>query len=149
MLGTIAKKLRILGFDCKYSAAIDDEDLILIAKKENRAVITKDHKLAHKAKKHDIPTVELYTPTEKEQMIEIAKTMSWRKYEFSADSARCSVCNGTLSMIEKCLVADRLPPKIAQNIEEFWACQDCNHIYWKGTHIRNLEKVIAEINGQL
>lgn len=149
MLGTIAKKMRILGFDCKYSATIDDEDLILVAKKENRIVITKDRQLADNAKKHDILTLEITTHTEKEQIIEIAKSMNWKKCEFNTDNARCPVCNGNLQLTEKNQVVDKVPPKIAQNIEEFWVCQGCKHIYWEGTHIRNLEKFIAEINGQL
>jgi len=73
MLGTIAKKMRILGFDSKYLATIDDEDLILLAKKENRTIITKDSQVVNNAKKHDILTVDITTYTEKEQLIEIAK----------------------------------------------------------------------------
>lgn len=149
MLGTVAKKLRILGFDCKYFSTIDDDELILIAKKENRILITKDHCLANNAKKHDILTVELYAHIEKEQIVEIAKIMGWKKYEFSVNTARCSLCNGVLNVVKKHLVANRLPPKIAQNVEEFCVCQDCSHIYWKGTHIRNLERFIAEVNGQI
>lgn len=149
MLGTIAKKLRILGFDCKYSASIDDEDLILVAKKESRIIITKDHQLADNAKKHDNLTIEISTHTEKEQMVEIAKKMYWEKFEFNAYNTRCPVCNGGLQIIEKDQVTDRVPPKIIQNVEAFWSCSDCQHIYWEGTHIRNLKKLIDEINGQL
>ncbi|MEM3173101.1 MAG: DUF5615 family PIN-like protein, partial [Candidatus Nitrosotenuis sp.] len=52
MLGTVAKKLRMLGFDCSYWADIEDDDLLAAAKKENRIIITKDTQLANKAKKH-------------------------------------------------------------------------------------------------
>lgn len=149
MLGTIAKKLRILGFDSKYSATINDDDLILLAKKENRTIITKDHQVADNAKKHDILIVEITTHTEKEQIVEIAKKMDFKKYEFNPNSARCSICNGILQITQKHLVIDKVPPKIAQNVKEFWICDVCKHIYWEGTHIRNLEKLIAEINGQL
>ncbi|MGQ0772420.1 MAG: Mut7-C RNAse domain-containing protein [Nitrososphaerota archaeon] len=149
MLGTIAKKLRMLGFDCKYSAVIDDEDLMLVAKKESRIIITKDHQLVDNAKKHDILTIEIFTHTEKEQMIEIAKKMNWKKFEFSIYNTRCPVCNGSLQIIEKDQVTDKVQPKVMQNVKEFWSCNDCQHIYWEGTHIRNLKKLIDEINGQL
>ena len=149
MLGTIAKKMRILGFDCRYSSTIDDDALILVAKKENRVIITKDLKLANNAKKHDVAAIEVTTHTEKDQIVEIAKKMGWKRYEFYATNARCPICNGNLQNIEKSQVVDKMPPKIAQNIEEFWICQDCEHIYWEGTHIRNLQKLIAEINEQL
>jgi hypothetical protein len=149
MLGTVAKKMRILGFDCIYSATIDDEDLILVAKKENRIVITKDRWLSNNAKKHDILVVEITTHTEEEHIIEIAKKMNWEKYEFNTDRARCPMCNGGLQIIEKSQVVDKIPPKVVQNVDEFWICDDCNHIYWKGTHIRNLEKFIVNVNDQL
>ncbi|HXW02618.1 MAG TPA: Mut7-C RNAse domain-containing protein [Candidatus Nitrosotenuis sp.] len=149
MLGTIAKKMRILGFDSKYSASIDDEDLILLAKKENRTIITKDSQVVNNAKKHDILTVDIVTHTEKEQLIEIAKKTGFKKYEFNSNSARCPVCNGILHGIEKRQIIDKVPPKIAQNVRDFWICESCKHIYWEGTHIRNLKKLIAEINDQL
>jgi hypothetical protein len=149
MLGTVAKKLRILGFDCKYSATINDEDLILIAKKENRAIITRDHQLAINAKKHDVLTVELSVRAEKDQLIQIAEDLVLGKYEFNADNARCSMCNGDLHEVEKGQVMDKIPQKTAQNTERFWVCDNCKHIYWEGTHIRNLEKLIAEINEKI
>jgi uncharacterized protein with PIN domain len=148
MLGTIAKKLRILGFDSKYFTTIEDDDLILIAKKENRAVITKDHSLADNAKKHDILTIEISTLTEKEQMVEIAKNLNI-KYEFNTENVRCSTCNGSLRLTEKDQVLDKIPPKISENVKEFWLCDGCKHVYWKGTHIRNLQRFIAEINDSL
>jgi uncharacterized protein with PIN domain len=149
MLGTVVKKLRMLGFDCSYSADIDDEDLILAAKKEGRIIITKDIHLANMARKHDIHAVEILSPTEKEQLVEIARKLNIKRYQFGASNARCPSCNGSLQSIQKDLITEKIPPKISQNIEEFWICQGCGHLYWEGTHIRNLEKVIAEINEQL
>lgn len=149
MLGTVAKKLRMLGFDCSYSSDIEDEDLLVAARREGRIIITKDTQLANKAKKHDIHSVEIVSPTEKEQLIEIAKKLSIKRYQFGASEARCPSCNGILRSIQKTLIVERIPPKISQNVDEFWICQGCNHIYWEGTHIRNLEKLIAEINEHL
>jgi hypothetical protein len=148
MLGTIAKKLRILGFDSKYFTTIEDDDLILIAKKENRIIITKDHRLANNAKKHDILTVDIFAHIEEEQILEIAKNLGL-KYEFRAESAKCPACNGDLRYIEKNQILDKIPPKVSENVKEFWICDDCKHIYWEGTHIRNLKKFIAEINDKL
>jgi uncharacterized protein with PIN domain len=148
MLGTVAKKLRILGIDCAYFKTIDDDDLVLVAKKENRVIITRDHRLADFARKHDISIVELSSCTEKEHIIEIAKKLDWKRFEFNAFNARCAICNGRLQQTQKEQVGV-LPPKIAQNIQEFWTCKNCKHVYWEGTHIRNLKKFIGEVNAQL
>ena len=61
MLGTIAKKLRMFGFDCKYDSSIADDCLMLIAKKENRIIITKDSKLATNTIQYNITTIMLQT----------------------------------------------------------------------------------------
>ena len=146
MLGIIAKKLRMLGFDTRYHTTIDDDELILIAKKENRTVITRDHLLATNSIQHDINTIEIHTHTEKEQLIEIAKKMSWKKFTLDVLCVRCSLCNGMLEKTPKAEIIDKIPPRIVESVSEFWKCDKCSHIYWVGTHIRNLEKVFAEIN---
>lgn len=149
MLGTIAKKLRMLGFDSRYYSTIDDDNLVLIAKKENLTIITKDHALAVNATQHDIPTIQIHTHTEKEQLMEIAKAIGWKRFSLDASSARCSLCNGMLESVPKQDIIDKIPPRIAESVQEFWKCNECGHIYWVGTHIRNLEKLFAEINDRL
>ena len=90
MLGTIAKKLRMLGFDCKYDSAIDDDYLILDAKKEGRIIITKDTRLAINAIQSDVMAIKLKTKTEKEQIVEIARKIGWKKFDLHY--CRCSLC---------------------------------------------------------
>ncbi len=147
MLGTIAKKLRMLGFDTYYYNTISDDHIITSAKKEERIIITKDHALAAKASNQDIPTIQVLTNTEKEQLIEIAHKMSWKK--LSLDNPRCSMCNGVLQKASKQEIIEMIPPKVSELVQEFWRCEKCSHIYWVGTHIRNLERLIAEINDTL
>ena len=149
MLGTIAKKLRMLGYDTRYDSTIDDDRLVLIAKKENRVVITRDHLLATNAKQHDITTVEIHSDAEKEQLIEVAVAMSWKKFELDTSHARCSLCNSVLQKTPKDQIIGTIPPRIAESVLEFWKCVECSHVYLVGTHIRNLEKLFAEINDKL
>jgi len=143
MLGTISKKLRMLGFDCLY-CTMPDDDLVLVAKKQNRIIITKNARLATNAIQHDIITIKLETQTEKEQIVEIARKINWKRFDLSY--SRCSLCNGMLDMVEKDTIIHKIPPRIIQSVQEFWQCRQCYHIYWAGTHIRNLEKLVAEIN---
>ncbi|MBI5697843.1 MAG: Mut7-C RNAse domain-containing protein [Thaumarchaeota archaeon] len=149
MLGTTAKKLRMLGFDSMYHSTIDDDRVILIAKKENRIIITKDHALAVNSIQHDITTIQIHTHTEKEQLIEIANAMNWKRFSLDVSNARCSLCNGVLESVPKQSIMDKILPRIAESVQEFWKCNECGHIYWAGTHIRNLEKLFAEINDKL
>ncbi len=57
MLGNIAKKLRLLGFDSEYVSDIDDSKLIEKAKNENRTIISRDRNLIDRAKKNEISSV--------------------------------------------------------------------------------------------
>jgi uncharacterized protein with PIN domain len=147
MLGTIAKKLRMLGFDTQYYNTINDDELITSARKEERIIITKDQILSVKAANQNIPTIHILTHIEKEQVTEIARKMSWKK--LTLDSPRCSMCNGMLQKASKQDITEMIPPKVAELVQEFWQCDKCAHIYWVGTHIRNLERLIAEINDTL
>ncbi|NDB47048.1 MAG: hypothetical protein EB163_07140 [Nitrososphaeria archaeon] len=147
MLGTIAKKLRMFGFDCKYDSSIDDDYLMLIAKKENRIIITKDSKLAINAIRHNIATITLQAATEKGQLIEIAKKINYKK--FTLEHSRCSICNGVINITSKDQLTQKIPLRIVESMEKFWQCDRCAHIYWIGSHIINMERLIAELNNEL
>jgi len=147
MLGAVAKKLRMFGFDCKYDSTIDDDYLILDAKREGRIIITRDAMLAKNAIQHDVMAIKLQSKIEKEQLVEIAKKINWKKFELQY--SRCSLCNGMLNVISKDQIAQEIPPKTSEFAQEFWQCSTCSHVYWVGTHIRSMERSIAEINARL
>jgi uncharacterized protein with PIN domain len=147
MLGTLAKKLRILGFDCKYFPSIKDDDLVLIAKNDSRMIITRDLILAQKCKKQGIGTIYLESTDEKYHLIEIARRCNLSQYNIDASNARCTACNGSLEKVESSKVTLDLPD--ISHIRQFWKCHDCKHVYWEGSHIRNLKKFIDEVNAEL
>ena len=149
MLGNIARKLRLLGFNSKYFSTIKKEQFLIIAKNENRVVVTKDHHLASICNKQNIPTIELLNTNETDQIIEICKKLNISKCKINMDDTRCTLCNGVIESVEKKKILDVIPMKVVQNIEYFWMCNSCNKIYWKGTHIRNLQKFIGGINEKL
>ena len=149
MLGNIARKLRLFGFDCKYFATIKDDQLLSISKNENRILITRDHEISNICKKQNIDTIDLFSTDEMSQIIEICKKINLNKCKIDVKDVRCTICNGVIQPIEKEKIIDRVPAKVAQNMQQFWMCDSCNHIYWEGTHIRNLQKFIDEINERL
>lgn len=71
MLGNLAKKLRILGYDSKYFSSIEDDKLILIAKNEKRIILTKDEQLTKNAEKQNIGFVLIRGSDESEQIMQI------------------------------------------------------------------------------
>ena len=60
MLGTLAKWLRILGFDTFYpDYELSDIEILDIAKKEKRIIISRDKELIIRAKKNKIKNFEM------------------------------------------------------------------------------------------
>lgn len=43
------------------------------------------------------------------------------------------------------LISDRLQPETKQYFEEFWICPGCQRVYWKGSHYRRMQKLIASV----
>ncbi|TBR07089.1 MAG: hypothetical protein EPO62_08980 [Candidatus Nitrosotenuis sp.] len=149
MLGNIARKLRLFGFDCKYFATIKDEQLLSIAKNENRTLITRDHTITNVCKKQKISAIDLFSTDEADQVIEIYRKRNLGKCEIDMNNVRCTMCNNAIQPIEKEKIINRIPVGVAQNMQQFWICNSCDRIYWEGTHIRNLQKFISEINEKL
>ena len=146
MLGNLAKKLRLLGFDSLYSSSIEDDDLLKVAKSENRVIVTMDEELANKAKKHEIMTISITNQNEIDQFFQINEKIKLGKCIVSSNTTRCPVCNGKIKHIEKKDVLNKVPVGVFENMNDFWICNKCEKIYWEGTHIKNLQKFTSELN---
>jgi len=149
MLGKLAKKLRLFGFDSLYSSNLKDDELLRIANYENRILITKDVALINKARKHKIANIQITDNDEIEQFLQIYEKTNIGKCTVGGKNSRCSLCNGVLNYIEKKDVEKKVPSGVFENMNDFWKCINCEKIYWEGTHITNLQKFSVELNDRL
>jgi len=149
MLGNLSRKLRILGFDSKYFSSIEDKQLIELAKKENRVIVTKDEALAKTADKISIPIVLIRGDNEISQIIEIATKIGLSNFIMDTNSARCVNCNGRLESVEKSRLENKVPTGVYQRQDQFWICIDCQKIYWTGTHFKKLQEFVSRLNQRL
>jgi uncharacterized protein with PIN domain len=46
-------------------------------------------------------------------------------------------------------IIGKVPDGVIRNFKEFWECEECKKIYWEGTHIKNLQKFVIELNEKL
>jgi len=109
MLGSLSKWLRILGLDTLYFKKIDDNELIRIAKQEDRTLLTRDAGLA---KRKTIDNCILINSNDTfEQLKEV---LLWVKGQGSEGKGnpRCTVCNGSLMPVDKESVMDAIPDHI-------------------------------------
>jgi uncharacterized protein with PIN domain len=130
MLGTLAKWLRLLGFDTLYPTVLDDDELIRISSEKARIILTRDKNLASRSNA-------LYI--ESDQLDEQVKQV-FRSFNLKVDDAlsRCSLCNESIMEVEKWSVSSDVPEAIFFYHDEFWKCTKCNKIYWKGSHWKEI-----------
>lgn len=148
MLGNIARKLRFFGYDVKYFPNIDDREIIALAKKEDRIILTRDKDLSSKAMKEKIQSTVLESVVEVEQLIQIAKYYSIQKFLIDFDKIRCSLCNEKVESIKREDILEKIPKGIKSK-NEFWTCKKCDKVYWKGTHIEKLLQYTKMLNEKI
>ena len=145
MLGNIARKLQLLGFDTEYCSNIDDLELISKAKNEQRVIISKDQELIARAKKQNITSIHVTKEDEIEQFLEILEHIPLEFNTISGDTARCTKCNSPTLQIDKSKVLGKIPQKVLELNDKFWKCDNCEQIYWEGTHIKKLQEFLEKI----
>jgi len=144
MLGTLAKWLRLMGFDTYFADNVTtDDELIAIAHKEKRVLITRDKTLVQKTKKQKIPSIEIKTTDLDEQL---QKALQKTKINKKDLLTRCSLCNMVLNPIEKIKVKNRVPERIFEQHTDFLYCPKCDKIYWPGTHYKKILEKITTLN---
>ncbi|HEC72177.1 MAG TPA: hypothetical protein ENI36_01070, partial [Thermoplasmatales archaeon] len=99
MLGTLAKWLRVYGFDTFFAnSKLDDADLIEIAKKEKRALITRDKTLSQVARRENLKVYEIKSTDIDEQLNQVLEDIYIDKKQIFS---RCLLCNSLISLIDK------------------------------------------------
>ena len=139
MLGTLAKWLRILGYDTEYVKNMEDEEIIEFARKERRIIITRDKLLARRA------DVSLYID-EKELEEQLRKVVTHFNLEIGGNVlSRCTVCNVPVVEIKKEEAKGNVPEYVWENSNVFWKCKKCGRIYWLGSHWQNMEGMLKRL----
>jgi uncharacterized protein with PIN domain len=140
-LGKLAQWLRTLGYDTLFQLTIEDGELVALALKENRIILSRDTKLSRFKIKDKYLLIQSERPLEQlKQVIAHFKLKIEKDLFFS----RCLVCNQVLQKVDKEKIKDRLYPYIYQTQENFVYCPVCDRIYWSGTHVEKMTKKLSE-----
>ncbi len=140
-LGKLAKYLRMLGFDTLYRNDYDDNDIIAIALKEKRIILTRDKPLL---KSKNVQHGYYVRATEKhEQLREIVQKFDLY-YQFRSFT-RCMTCNAKLVPKPKEEILHKIDPETAGIFNEFFYCPHCDKVFWKGSHFDRMEKLILSL----
>jgi len=141
MLGTLARWLRIIGYDTIYEKNKSDEEIEAQVLREKRILLTRDKNLAKKLGERSlyIESDELY-----EQLRQVIKSFDLVMDE---DFTRCTLCNGEVDRVTQKEVENEVPVGALINNTEFFRCRSCGKVYWKGSHWENILKTLERIEG--
>ncbi len=143
-LGTLARYLRMCGFDSIYRNDYTDVEIIELSVKEKRCILTRDVGILKKNKvlrgywiRNQLPVKQLEEVIERFDLAKMIKPFSL-----------CIECNAKLNKIEKEKIENLLPPKVKKIHTEFYRCPNCKKIYWKGTHYKSMTNLIRLIQNK-
>lgn len=148
MLGSLARWLRILGYDTVYDRKSEDWQLLRRAELERRIIITRDRGLHNKAIKQGFKSILLWEDELSDRLAHIAIVTGIR-LGVDFNKTRCPEDNTLLIKVLKEKVKGRVPDTVYNLHSDFWECPKCGKIYWVGSHWRMIEKTLNEAREKL
>lgn len=145
MLGSLAKKLRMLGIDTVYIGNAPDGELKYIVRSQGRVLLTRDVSLARQLGEKALPVTGSDT---REEFLSISAFLRSSRIR-SRPMSRCLRCNGTLVPIDQASARGKVPPHVLERGVDLRSCQECGKVYWKGTHAGRMLDEIEWMEEQL
>jgi uncharacterized protein with PIN domain len=137
-LGALARHLRLLGFDTIWERDLTDEAIVETARDEQRIILTRDKGILKNGRVTHSYWLRSTDPLE--QLDEVVRAIDLaRSIE---PYTRCMECNGELQPAERSAVVHSVPLQVFLVYRDFRKCGRCHRVYWKGSHLRRLDKII-------
>lgn len=140
-LGKLSKYLRMLGFDTQYQNSYEDSEIIKISLEHKRTILTRDVALLKYSEVTHGYWIRSQDPIE--QLKEVIKRSDLSKS--IRPFYRCSDCNGIIKKVSKESIMDKLQTGTKKYFNEFFQCNSCGKVYWKGSHFKKMERFIENL----
>jgi len=138
-LGTLARYLRLLGFDTLWRNDFGDEFIISAAREQQRIILTRDKGILK-----DGRVTHGYWLRATDPLLQVEEVV--RALQLGPGFAaytRCLECNGLLRPIPREEAAREVPLQVFLAFRDFSRCESCGRVYWAGSHRERLDEVIA------
>ena len=139
MLGTLAKWLRILGYDTLFDAGLNDHQLVRLARTENRVLLTRDRELARRRGLHTLLVTGEHLDDQVRQVLADLSLVPDGAF------SRCPVCNQPLEAIDRETAQTLVPAYVVQTHDSFSRCPACQRVYWRGTHWQQMDEHLKNL----
>jgi uncharacterized protein with PIN domain len=141
MLGKLAKWLKILGFDTLFYSRIEDDELLKVAEKDARVLLTRDTGLMERSS--HIESLFIQHEDWRKQLVQVLDNFDLRSQV--KPYSRCIECNQALKKISREKARNLVTPFVYDTALGFALCPECGRAYWKGTHHQDMDFTIEEL----
>ena len=138
MLGRLAARLRLLGYDTLTVYDLADSEVTRLAAAEGRILLTRDTALS---RTRAVPVHRVVATTPRAQLTEVLTALSLTP-DPSRYFTRCTLCNEPVEPVTEAMVHGRLPPGVRGRDLTFFRCPSCDQLYWRGSHV---ERILADL----
>jgi uncharacterized protein with PIN domain len=149
MLGSVARKLRIFGFDTLYIAHARDDEILKTGVEQGRVILTADKELFKRVVKAGARGVLVSGGSDLDDLVHILSKNGVTSVDLDGIGSRCSMCNGLLEERRPEQVKDGVPDKVAEMHSEFYQCAACGKVYWEGGHLRRIRALARIVDSRL
>lgn len=140
-LGRLARHLRLLGFDAKWTNDSTDDELTAMSVSEDRTILTKDIGLLKRR-----AVTRGYYVRETSPSLQITEVLRrFDLFETVAPFSRCLECNSELAPVVREDVASRIPARVLREHDTFKRCPGCGRVYWRGSHYERLAAFVERV----
>jgi uncharacterized protein with PIN domain len=139
MLGTLARRLRMLGIDTLFLRDAEDSELKYFVRSQDRILLTKDNQLVQQI----IGNAWLVQGfNAREEFASISSQLSTASCKLELLSL-CLECNSRLEQVEGHKHRLKIPPYVLAEEKRFMGCPGCGKVYWEGTHGSNMKDEVS------
>ena len=144
MLMRLGRWLRLIGLDVANPPEGDDRQLLELALREKRTLVTRDKMLTDMCRRAGADFILIESSHLDDQLREILKS----GINIEINPQRCTTCNGPLSPLNP---EDALDPDLKKQISHLdgerplWICRECRKVYWEGSHWKRIKDKLEEI----
>lgn len=140
MLARLARWLRTLGCDTRLEPTCSDHELVAMAAREDRALLTRDRHLVAFLR----PT-QAFIPGSDVPLEQLAEVVAHYALPAPAELfTRCLVCNAALRAATVEEAAAHVPATVQGSPDPVRRCPDCGRVYWQGSHTRRMRDALRQ-----
>lgn len=137
MLGRLAKKLRMLGFDTLFVPDADIPALLDMAALYKRIVLTRRGAFLKMPLPAAVSHIFIRSNDPAKQLEQVMASCGLNETDLTPFSM-CLRCNARLMPISKQEAVGQVPDYVLSTVADFSACPQCGRIFWKGTHYNRM-----------